>query len=90
MHPTIGGLAMMGDIENCSWKFEFQCPRRWASLRLTDDPNVRLCESCLQQVHLCQNDEEVLAHSQRGECVALGFMRDGEESQLLGKVLPET
>ena len=72
-------------IVNCTWRFEFQCPRGWNGLHATEDPNVRVCESCLERVYLCQTEEEVEMRSRRGECVALGFWRG---PQMLGKVLP--
>ena len=74
-------------ITNCTWKFQFQCPRRWESLRQTGDPNVRICESCLEDVHLCADDEEVRRRSESGQCVALGFHRDSG-FELLGRVIP--
>ena len=78
-------LRDFGEIDNCTWKFDFQCPRRWNGLRQTSDPNVRLCESCLCEVHLCSTEEELDLRSKRGECVALNFFRG---PQMLGKVLP--
>jgi hypothetical protein len=71
-------------IENCSWKFQFQCPRSWSGLRETADPNVRLCESCLEKVYLCKNEAEVLRFAAEGKCVAIGFFRD---NGMLGKVV---
>ena len=77
----------MEQIENCSWKFAFQCPMAWSRLRQTDDPNVRLCESCLENVYLCRNEGEVTARAKEGKCVAIRFSRGLE---LLGKVVPKT
>lgn len=73
------------EIVNCNWKFSFQCPRRWNGLIETADPAVRICESCLQQVHLCKTEAEVEQKSREGKCVALSFHRG---PQLLGKVMP--
>ena len=73
------------EIVNCTWKFEFQCPRAWIGLHATEDPNVRICESCLERVHLCRTEEEVDVRSRRGECVALSFVRG---PQMLGKLIP--
>lgn len=74
------------EITNCTWKFARQCPRMWGALRPTDDPNVRLCESCLCKVHLCYTEAEVNERAKRGDCVALGFTRG---PQLLGRVMPK-
>ncbi len=76
------------ESDSCTWKFwQLQCPRSWSGLRKTDDPDIRLCESCLQNVHLYKTEEEVDLRSRQGECVALNFPRG---PQLLGKVLPKT
>ena len=74
------------EIRNCTWKFKFQCPLRWSSLRTTDDPNVRLCESCLRNVYLCENEEQLAERAASGQCVALRFERDEEGEMLLGDV----
>ena len=79
---------MMHEITNCTWKFKFQCPRMWSGLRETGDPKVRMCESCLREVHLCETDEEVAANAAKGNCVAIGFMTPADtENMLLGDVI---
>jgi len=79
----------MMQIVNCTWKFKFQCPRLWIGLHETSDPNVRTCESCLERVYLCKDEDEVTRRSSQGQCVALGFLRD-DGTMLLGKVMPVT
>jgi hypothetical protein len=74
------------DIVNCNWKFEFQCPRQWSSLRETGDAKVRMCEACLREVHWCENDEEVRVLAARGACVAVARGGTWEEG-LLGEVV---
>jgi hypothetical protein len=78
----------MAEIINCNWKFKFQCPRDWQGLRKTQDPNVRACESCLENVYLCMNEDELSRRSSSGQCVALGFLRPGDEKTLMGRVVP--
>jgi hypothetical protein len=75
------------EIINCNWKFKFQCPRHWNGLRETADPNVRTCESCLENVYLCKDEDEVRRRSSQGQCVALGFFRDNG-AMLLGRLRP--
>ena len=77
-------------IENCSWKFQFQCPRMWIGLRETADANVRLCESCLEKVYLCTNEAEVRKFAAEGKCVAIGFLRDTDMLGMLGRVIETT
>jgi len=74
------------DIKSCSWKWQFQCPRRWLSLRLTHDPKVRSCDSCLEFVYLCETDDEVTQRSSKGQCVAIRAKSDdvGSPSDLMG------
>ncbi len=59
------------NISNCTWKLTLLCPRRWSGLRETADPNVRLCETCLENVHLCFDDAGALRHTALGRRVAL-------------------
>ena len=74
------------DIVNCNWKFQFQCPRQWSSLRQTADPKVRMCEVCLREVHWCENDAEVRLRAGQGACVAVAPDNDHTEA-LLGDVI---
>ena len=75
------------EILNCTWKFKVQCPKMWSGLRETNDPNVRLCESCLREVHLCENDQQVQQHAAAGHCVALQMLPD-DSTCILGEVMP--
>lgn len=72
------------EIDNCSWKFQFQCPRSWHALRTTSDPNVRACDSCLENVYLCKDEAEVVTQAGKGRCVALAYYR---QAGTLGKVI---
>jgi hypothetical protein len=77
----------MAEIVNCTWKFQFQCPRRWEGLRETADPKVRVCESCLRNVYWCENDAEVRRRAEQGACVAVRVAAD-ETRVILGEVVP--
>jgi hypothetical protein len=80
---------MAFEIVNCTWKFQFQCPRRWDSLVKTDESNVRICESCLEPVYFCSSEEELRLRSKRVECVYAGFWGP-DEPQMLGKVISKS
>ena len=80
-----GTGGVMNEIRNCTWKFAFQCPRRWEGLRETGDAKVRMCESCLKEVYLCADDEEVRARAGRGECVAV-YSKINPGEMLLGEL----
>lgn len=77
------------ELANCTFKFQFQCPRHWESLRETNDPGIRICDSCLESVRICRNRDELDRASVRGECVAIGF-DDPNTPRLLGRILPDT
>jgi hypothetical protein len=67
----------MPNIENCTGAFRFQCPRRWAQLKVTGDPTVRHCAACEKKVHYCHTLEDAQSHARQGHCVAvrLGVLR---------------
>ncbi|WP_462137562.1 hypothetical protein [Candidatus Mycalebacterium sp.] len=56
-------------IENC--EFAFKCPLLWESLSETEDEKIRFCGECKRNVYICENDEELTKHAQRGDCVAV-------------------
>ncbi|MDY3558063.1 TIGR02996 domain-containing protein [Gemmata sp. JC673] len=58
-------------IENCDKVFEFPCPKKWEQLQGTDDPNVRHCGSCGEDVYYSQSLTEARTHAQMGRCVAV-------------------
>jgi len=57
-------------IRNCRVKFRKVCPQRWEQLAPTAAERVRFCETCSQQVFLCETDEDALAHARAGHCIA--------------------
>ena len=64
-------------IENCERAFRFQCPRKWEKLKTTEDPLIRFCEGCVNNVYYCKDIEEAREHAEVGHCVAidLGVLR---------------
>lgn len=58
-------------IEGCDPRFAFQCPKQWEQLSGTDDPNVRFCKACGENVYHCQTMKEARAHAREGHCVAI-------------------
>lgn len=72
-------------VRNCNWKWMFQCPKRWEGLSPTSDPKIRSCDSCLEKVYLCA-DDEVAEHASQRHCVAVK-PREGSSGALLGVVL---
>ena len=58
-------------IRNCPIPvFRRVCPQQWEALTQTDQPNVRYCEQCNQNVFLVSTDEETLSHARAGHCIA--------------------
>jgi hypothetical protein len=52
-------------------RFTFRCPKTWASLAETADPNVRHCELCEEQVFHCATPAEVARRARLGQCVSV-------------------
>ncbi|MDH5300131.1 MAG: hypothetical protein OEW58_02070 [Gammaproteobacteria bacterium] len=63
-------------------EFSFKCPKLWQNLDETDDPAVRYCNSCQQQVYLCVGREELRDALNKGYCVAL----PDEDNYVLGEL----
>jgi hypothetical protein len=59
----------MTKIVNCTWKAP--CLYRFSGLRETADPNIRVCEACLEEVHLCSDSGEVARRREQGQRVAI-------------------
>ena len=57
------------EIRNCT--VSFQCPKFWKRLTPTDNPKVRFCDYCFEQVHLAETEQELAEHSALGHCVAI-------------------
>lgn len=72
---------------DCDHVLEYQCPRYWAELDATDDPAVRLCGQCREQVYLVTGEPELSRRAERGECVAVILPQEIPESAYF--VLPE-
>jgi len=57
-------------IRNCRVKFRKVCPQRWEQLVPTAAERVRFCDTCSQEVFLCETDEDALGHARAGHCIA--------------------
>jgi hypothetical protein len=60
---------------NCTKLFKFRCPRTWDSLDETEEDNVRFCNSCQKNVHLCTTPEDIKRYT--GTCIAIHLDADG-------------
>lgn len=78
-----------GKIANCSWQVAIQCPQTWYALDRTDDPDVRRCSTCLQDVYRCDTEDEVRRHVAAGHCCAIGADEEGEFLGVLVEIEPE-
>jgi uncharacterized protein (TIGR02996 family) len=61
-------------LEKCV-RFELKCPKQWSELALTDNPRVRNCGVCRQQVRFCDEVQEARALAMKGQCVAVELTR---------------
>lgn len=58
-------------VWDCDLKLAFPCSKTWESLGETADPDVRHCRFCSKDVHRCRTPSDFVAHSERGDCVAI-------------------
>jgi uncharacterized protein (TIGR02996 family) len=58
-------------IERCAAEFEFRCPKDWAELAPTGDPNVRFCGACDKPVFYAASVVDARDRAANRECVAL-------------------
>src|SRR4051794_40761044 len=49
-------------VEGC-FQFRMKCPKRWESLKGTDDASVRVCDVCRQKVFHCGTLELAQRHA---------------------------
>ncbi len=76
----------MGEIRNC--KFSFKCPKEWASLKPTDQPDQRYCNECNQIVYFCKTGKQLMAAIKEDRCVAVAVGGASNADMVLG--LPES
>ena len=57
---------------NC--ELEFECPKDWFELELTNKAGIKHCNQCQKDVHLCINQEELDEAIAQKYCVA--FFKD--------------
>jgi hypothetical protein len=62
-------MEATNEIRNCT--VNFQCPKLWERLAKTEDPKVRFCDYCFEQVHLVESEKELVEQSALGRCVAI-------------------
>lgn len=53
---------------NC--EFEYECPRDWFELELTNKAGIKHCKECQKDVHLCINQEELDYAITQKHCIA--------------------
>lgn len=71
-------------IENCPMAFE--CPKTWESLASTDNPGVRHCDTCRQNVTFCADADTLEKMTATGACVAFYTVQNEQVHQRMGSV----
>lgn len=66
--PPVDGILDNAEIQNC--EMEYECPKFWSGLELTEEPNVRYCPTCSKTVHFCSTSDELWDAQRAGLCVA--------------------
>lgn len=69
-------------IENCDFRFEFQCPKQWGALEPTADPAKRFCHSCKKNVHYAPTVDDARRLAIAGECVAVDVRQPRRDNDL--------
>jgi hypothetical protein len=59
------------DAKGADRRFAFQCHRTWKSLTRTEDPNVRRCDECRRDVHLCSTEDDAMMLARDHQCIAI-------------------
>jgi len=52
-------------------RFSYECPRTWAELAPSNDPNIRACDGCGETVHRCHTIAEAETHALAGHCISV-------------------
>lgn len=73
-------------IRNCV--FAFKCTAQWDELTLTDDDKIHFCQDCQKEVHLCEDDDELVVAVRLNRCVAIYREEAGQRHMLLGDMVP--
>lgn len=68
-------------------RFSFECPRLWESFAPTDDPAVRHCDTCREQVFRCETLALAGEHARAGHCIAVPTELAGQMSQEVGRFI---
>jgi uncharacterized protein (TIGR02996 family) len=71
-------------VEGCkvNVRFDFACPKQWSDLVETENPEVRNCDLCRQQVFYCTSIPEARQHAWRGRCVAVDISNERTKHDL--------
>lgn len=99
----LGGIGefMSQSSEASVWRcggnslLSFECPMNWAALKETEDPNVRLCQKCNENVYLFDTPESFAAHAKAKDCLALPAFLDipnkaNSTKQIVGRLAPRS
>lgn len=70
----------MNEIQCDFLKWEFQCPKYWESLELTNNQNLRFCPECKQDVYRVRSEAEARRRAQEGKCIAI--IEEGVEDRI--------
>jgi len=78
------------EVRNC--KFVFKCPKFWAELQKSDDPDIRHCNECSEFVYRCTSNKDIAIAIKRNRCVAImPFFDESNENvtSLVGRIAPD-
>lgn len=73
---------MKTSIRNC--RFAFKCEKKWEDLSETMEDGIRFCSTCENEVHFCEDDDELASNVRLNRCVA--FVNE-EEMVTMGYII---
>jgi hypothetical protein len=79
---VIGQNIYMKEVNISHCEIKFKCPKTWGSLTTTENPKVRFCGECQQNVHLVDDIENFPKDK---KCVMIPL---GADTELMGEILP--
>lgn len=73
-------------IRNCA--FKFRCEKKWQNLERTDNPEIRYCGTCGEDIHYVHTNKELRKAIEANQCVALVVAEENQDGypQFVGKV----
>jgi len=88
MAPEWRRVVAHAPLENCGFRYEVKCPKRWESLAPSASPSTRFCDGCQRDVHYARTIGEARQLAQAGECLVVDLGQRREPGDLVTRPAP--